>query len=113
MSNKIEIPKEHELKVKWPIKVLGDQGKTEGETKKITTSGIFIGCEKPLILNQLYHIFIYPPNNKAMRFNGKATWSSFYGIDDKDNYVAIGVCFIQISDKDRQVLSDMVSVHHN
>ena len=55
---------------------------------------------------------ISPPNHDAIGVTGKVIWSDFYALENNETAVGMGVCLVEISDKDRDsfkhaVLSQM------
>lgn len=101
--------KQPRVKIKWPIKVFASHGTVEGETQNISPQGISICCEEPLHLNEVYLISLMPPNHPPIGVSGKVVWSDFYGICDKDAPVCIGVCLVQISEKDSGFIKALIS----
>ena len=95
--------------VKWPVTIIMNSGTFEGETTNITTQGVGIACDEPLQLNVLYTLIIRPPNYGALEVAGKVVWSDLYGIDGDNKTVGIGICFIEISEKDRLFFNQVIS----
>ena len=109
LERKNEAPR---IQVRWPITVLTDEDRIEGETRTITAAGMFIRCKEPLRVNATYRISIRPPNRQAIELTCTLIWSSLYGIDGQDTAYAMGFHFVKVSDEDRHLLSDMVSAHY-
>jgi pSer/pThr/pTyr-binding forkhead associated (FHA) protein len=109
LERKNEAPR---IQVRWPITVLTDEDRIEGETRTITAAGMFIRCKEPLRVNATYRISIRPPNRQAIELTCKLIWSSLYDIDGQDTAYAMGFHFVKVSDEDRHLLSDMVSAHY-
>ena len=107
MDNNIERRKQPRCEVKWPVAILTDQGTIEGEARNIGPGGIFIYCEEPLQLNEIFRMSIFPANHKAIEVTGKPVWSDLYGIDDRGKHVCMGVCFMETSDEDHRFLNDI------
>ena len=84
-----------------------------GLTRNITVEGMFIICQEPLRLNETYQISIKPPNHKNIELACKVVWSNLYGVDDEKTAYGMGFCFVQVADKDRHLLSDAISGHHD
>ena len=104
----IERRKQERIKVRWPVTLFTDHDTIEGETRNITADGIFICCDEPLPLNEIFRMSIIPPNHKAIGVTGKVLWSDFYRIDDENTALGMGICFVKVSDGDRHFLKDMV-----
>ncbi len=100
MDNFIEKRQHLRAEVKWPIKIITDDGILEGETLNIAVDGISISCDEPLPLNQIFRISIEPLKQSVIEIRGEIVWSDSYGIDGGNTY-AMGVCFVKISDEDR------------
>jgi len=92
---------------KWPVMILTDTGTIEGETKNITVNGLSIRCEEPLRMDEVLHMGIIPPNHPMIEFQGRVVWSDLYGIGADEHAYAMGVCFVEISENDRHVLTDL------
>jgi hypothetical protein len=108
--SKINEKKQSRIEINWPIDVFLDDRKIEGEAKNITPKGLFVCCEEALNLKENFSISIFPPNRKAVNVIGKAIWSDFYAIDDKNTPVCVGMSFVEISAKDRHFLKEMIQV---
>ena len=111
MSNRVERRKHDRIRVRWPITVLTGHGTIEGETRNITVDSIFICCEEPLRLNEIFPMSISPPNHQMIEVTGKVIWSDLYAVDDRNTAFGTGICFVKISDGDRHFFKDVVSVH--
>ncbi|MGD2269475.1 MAG: PilZ domain-containing protein [Desulfobacterales bacterium] len=111
MAHKVDRRKFSRGDVRWPITVISDQGTIEGETRNISFDGIYIRCDQPLELNENFRMAISPPDHDAIGVTGKVIWSDFYGMDHEDTFVGMGVCLVEISDKDRESFQDVVSDH--
>ena len=99
------------IEVNWPITIFTDEGDVEGESKNITSDGLYICCDKPLPLNHVFSISIRPPHHQAIGVTGKIIWSDLYGIDAGDDIFGVGVCLVEISGDDRKYLKDLISIY--
>lgn len=95
--------------VKWPVTIIMNSGTVEGETTNISAQGVSISCDEPLLLNEIYTLHIRPPDYDAIEVSGKVVWSDMYGIDGENKTVGIGVCIVEISDKDHGYFKDIIS----
>ena len=111
MANTIERRAHTRIKVRWPITVVTDDSAIEGETRDITTIGMFINCKEPLALNETYRISVIPPNQQSIELTCKVLWSNLYSTDGENTY-CMGFCFVRVSDEDIHFLSDVLSVHY-
>lgn len=111
MADRTESREHPRIEARWPITIITDQSTIEGETRNISVDGISFFCEKPIRLNKIYRMSISPPNHQIIELTGKVIWSDLYGVDDEDTAVALGVCFIKISNDDRHFIDEVVSAH--
>ena len=109
MDKSIEKRKNPRVEVRWPINLSNDQETIEGETVNISSDGISLCCDDPLALNSIYNISIMPLNQSIIEIKGKIVWSDCYGIEDETTY-GIGVCFIEISEKDQKRFNELLSI---
>jgi hypothetical protein len=98
------------IKVRWPITVEIDDNIIEGETRDITTVGMFINCKEPLDLNETYRISILPPNRQTINLSCKVLWANLYNADGENTYGA-GFCFVKVSDEETHFLTEMLSMY--
>ena len=84
-------------------------GTFECETTNITARGLGIVCDEPLHLSESYKMIIKPTNYGAIEVAGKVVWSDLYGIDGDNKTVGIGICFVEVSEKDRLFLEEVMS----
>lgn len=113
MNIKVERRKNPRISVKWPM-IFIKEGKTiEGETLDISIDGVSCCTEEPLSLNESYDISITPPDHPEMNISGEVIWSDLYGIDDRDDTLCMGICFLKISDADRLFINNIVTEYLN
>jgi hypothetical protein len=98
------------IKVRWPITVATDDITIEGETRDITTVGMFINCKEPLALNETYRISVIPPNQQSIDLTCKVLWSNLSSTDGENTYGA-GFCFVKVSNEDIHFLSEVLSMY--
>ncbi len=94
--------------VQWPVTIIMNNGTFECETTNITARGVGIVCDEPLHLHESYTMIIKPLNYGAIEVAGKVVWSDLYGIDG-DKTVGIGICFVEVSEKDRLFFNEVMS----
>jgi len=112
MNDAIEERRAHtRIKVRWPITVVTDDSTIEGETRDITTTGMFINCKEPLALNETYRISVIPPNQQSIDLACKVLWSNLSSTEGGNTY-GTGFCFVKVSDEDIHFLSDVLSVYY-
>jgi len=111
LPNSIERREHTRIKVRWPIAVVTDDSTIEGETRDITTVGMFINCKEALELNESYRISVIPPNQQSIDITCKVLWSNLYSTDGENTY-GMGFCFVRVSDEDSHLLSDVLSKYY-
>ncbi|MBN1105328.1 MAG: PilZ domain-containing protein [Deltaproteobacteria bacterium] len=94
--------------VRWRVTIETVQGTIEGETRNVSVEGLFVCCDEPLRLQESYRIAILPPGRPAIGVKGKVVWSDVYGMDN-DSVFGMGVCLVEVSEKDRQFLEETFS----
>jgi Tfp pilus assembly protein PilZ len=109
LSNPGNRRKDGRVYVKWPVTIIMNNGTFECETTNITARGVGIVCDEPLLLNESYKMIIKPANYGAIEVAGKVVWSDLYGIDCDNKTVGIGICFVEVSEKDRLFLNEVMS----
>lgn len=95
--------------VRWPVKVEGENGTVGGETRNISYDGIYIRCEEPLRLNENFRMAILTPDRHAIGMTGKIVWADLYGLDEERNAFGMGICLVEIAERDRLVFEDALS----
>ncbi|MFO7461223.1 MAG: PilZ domain-containing protein [Desulfatiglandales bacterium] len=95
--------------VRWPIKVEAEHGTVGGETRNLSYDGIYIRCDEPLRINQDFRMAVLPPDRQAIGLTGKVVWADLYGLDKNENAFGMGVCLVEIADRDRRVFEEAVS----
>jgi hypothetical protein len=109
MANASERRKQTRIDVTWPIQIFTSQGTIEAETQNVSSEGVYVCCNEPLHLNEIVNLSISPPDREPIRVTGKVVWSDFYGMDDKESPVCIGICLVEIGQKESLSLDDAIS----
>jgi len=97
-------------KIRWPVIVEKSSGVMEGITLNISTTGVFIGCRKPLRLNETFSLVISAEDHQ-IGAKAEVVWSNKYGPDDHITPRGMGVCFVDIREEDRKFIARAVSEH--
>ena len=97
--------------ISWPVSIIADSGPVDGITLNITPGGLSIACDEPLRLDENYTLSIMPPNQQIIKVVAKVVWSDLYGIDEQNSTVCMGVCFVEISNADRDFFKTAVTNH--
>lgn len=104
MNEDIERRKEPRVKVSWLAEIFFDDLTVEAEVQNITVEGLYLCCEEPLPFKETLRMAIYPEGEGPIQIIGKIVWSDFYGVDEKQSAVCLGISFMKISEEDRQRL---------
>jgi len=111
------------MDARWPVTIILNSETVEGETTNISAQGVSISCDNPLLmgvstscdeslfLNEMCTLRIRPPDYDAIEVSGRVVWSDKHGIDGENRTVGIGVCIVEISDKDRSYFKDIISAN--
>ena len=92
--------------IKWQAVVKTDQGTMDGVTSNVTPNGVFIHCQKPLRLNEVFELTMNIPNSdQAVTAKAEVTWSNRWGPDDEISPRGMGVRFVQISSESRKFIA--------
>ena len=100
--------KSERIEVQWPVSVQTEAGPIEGETVNISEGGVAICCDEGLPLDEVLKVLIMPPDYRIIEVSGKVSWSDLCGIDDQNNAVGLGLCFMEIAESDRQFFADFI-----
>jgi hypothetical protein len=93
-------------KIKWPVLISTDELSKDGVTLDLSPSGAYIGCANPLRLNEVFNMTIDVPNSDSyIEAKAEVVFSNIHGPDDAISPRGMGVRFLQISGKDRQIIA--------
>jgi uncharacterized protein (TIGR02266 family) len=99
-------------KIQWPVIVQKSTGVIEGVTLNISSTGVFIGCRRPLRLNEVFDMVITTPD-QDIGAKAEVVWSNKYGPDDHITPRGMGVRFLDISEEDKRFISKAVNQHNS
>jgi c-di-GMP-binding flagellar brake protein YcgR len=99
-------------KIKWPVIVQKSAGVIEGVTLNISSTGVFIGCRRPLRLNEVFDMVITAPGHD-IGAKAEVVWSNKYGPDDQITPRGMGVRFLDISEENQIFISKAVNQHNS
>jgi uncharacterized protein (TIGR02266 family) len=92
--------------IKWPVVVRSDTRTMEGVTSNVTPNGVFIHCQHPLRLNEIFDMDISIPNSdQSLNARAEVIWSNIYGPDDDISPRGMGVRFLRISSEARKFIA--------
>lgn len=99
-------------KIQWPVIVQKSTGVIEGVTLNISSTGVFIGCRRPLRLNEIFDMVITTPE-QDIGAKAEVVWSNKYGPDDHITPRGMGVRFLDISEEDQRFIAKAVNQHNS
>jgi c-di-GMP-binding flagellar brake protein YcgR len=99
-------------KIQWPVIVQKSTGVIEGVTLNISSTGVFIGCRRPLRLNEVFDMVITTPE-QDIGARAEVVWSNKYGPDDHITPRGMGVRFLDISEEDQRFIAKTVNQHNS
>ena len=92
--------------IKWPVVVKSNKRTMEGVTSNVTPNGVFIHCQKPLRLNEVFEMDIsIPGSNQSLNARAEVIWSNRYGPNDDISPRGMGVRFVRISSEARKFIA--------
>ena len=93
-------------KITWLVEMKTHRGSMEGLTSNVTPNGVFIRCQKPLKLNEVFDMDIKIPNsNQTISAKAEVVWSNRWGPDDEITPRGMGVRFVKISSEARKFIA--------
>ena len=98
MTKEAENRKHPRVNARWPLTVLSEHGRIEGETRNLSISGVLIQCDEHLHLNEFLRLALEPPLKPPIWVSGEVVWSdSERSHENAENY-SMGFSFVEISD---------------
>ena len=99
-------------KVKWPVLINTEDHSGDGVTIDLSPNGAYIGCANPLRLNEVFNMTMdVPDSDFSIEAKAEVVFSNKYGPDDSISPRGMGVRFLHISSKDRQIIAKEVLQH--
>jgi c-di-GMP-binding flagellar brake protein YcgR len=96
--------------VDWPVIIETAQKRIKGKILNISAVGAFICCEAAVESDEMFAIAISVPLlNQHIVASAKVKRADFHCLDDEIMSHGMGVEFTRISDKDRELISKLVS----
>ena len=69
--------------INWPVVVKSNKRTMEGVSSNGIPNGVFIDCQHPLLLNEMFEMDInIPGSDRPLNARGEVIWSTRYGPDD-------------------------------
>ena len=89
--------------IRWPVTIKTDQDIIEAKLRNLGIGGAYIHCEEILEPGEAVTLTIQPPTGSPLTITAKVIWAG------KVLALGVGVHFVEMSDQDRQFISDAVS----
>jgi hypothetical protein len=109
LTTTIERPNSPRMKATWPITIITNRCPIKGESRNITSNGIFACFEEQLYENRTYRMIITLPQKGYIAVRGKVIWSNLNGIDPNGTFSEMGFCFVELPEEERFLLNHAVS----
>ena len=108
LTDHFEIRERPKVKAKKPIVILTYESMIEGESRKITETGIFLACKENLPKNETYTMAIMVSQKESVIVKGELMWSNLDNLRLGSPLSDVGMCFIRILDEDRHLFNHKV-----
>lgn len=95
--------------VNWPITVFAEHGTIEGEIRNVALDGLLVFCDEPLRLNETYRMSVVTGMGAVIGMSGRVVRAEAYCMAEDDTAFGIGICSVEITDKDRDVLKEVLA----
>ena len=89
--------------IRWPVTIESGQGTIEAKLRNLGIGGAYIHCDETAEAGETTTLIIRPPQASAFKIIAEVIWAG------KVLALGMGVRFLEISDEDRQFVSDTVS----
>ena len=89
--------------IRWPVTIKTEEGIIEAKLRNLGIGGAYIHCEEVLEPGEAVTLTIQPPTGSPITLTAKVIWAG------KVLALGMGVHFVEMSDQDRQFISDTVS----
>jgi len=109
MATETEKRQQPRVDVRLPIVMLCHHGRREGETRNISSTGMFIRSDDPLNKNEYLRLAFEPPKLKPIWISGEVVWTDSEKMDKTTNAFSSGFSFVKISDADRGMLKNWLT----
>ena len=106
-DNKRRLPR---VSARWPVTIVTENGRVDGETRNITVEGLFLHTLERLREGEVYRMTIKLPE-KPVEVAGRLQWSNVDHFKPDHEIPGMGFCFVKIADEDKDLLSDAIASH--
>ena len=101
------------VEVKWPVTIDTGEGPINGETMNVSISGAFICCQNPLSAKETFRLTMNPPHHQAITATAEVVWSNANVPESEVINRGMGVRFLEISNENRQFITEAAADHHH
>ena len=108
MADHPEIRERAKVKMKKPVIILTNQSMIEGESRRMTETGIFLACKESLPKNETYTMAIRVSQKESVIVKGELMWSNLDSLRLGSPLSDVGMCFIKILEEDRHLFNHKV-----
>jgi hypothetical protein len=103
-----EIRERAKVKTKKPVIILTNESMIEGESRRMTETGIFLACKESLPKNETYTMAIRVSQKESVIVKGELVWSNLDSLRLGSPLSDVGMCFIKILEEDRHLFNHRV-----
>jgi hypothetical protein len=96
------------VKAKKPVIILTSKNMIEGESRRITETGIFLTCKENLPKNETYTMAIRLSEKESVIVKGELMWSNLDSLRFGSPLADVGFSFIRVLEEDRHLFSHKV-----
>ena len=108
-------PSGHQVRrteVRWPVAVFAGHGQFDARTENISADGVFISCQESLPMEGNFGMLIKAPNRHPLKVTARLVWTTLCSSESDTVRLGAEVRFVDISDKDRQFLGNVIERHY-
>ena len=95
--------------IDWPVSISAGSRVISGVIDNITISNAFVVCQHPLPINSVLQLDIHVPNGQMIHTKGQVLWSNAAISHKNTKKRGMGIRFLQLPERDRQVLRSFAS----
>ena len=108
MADHLEKRERFRVRTKKPVVILTSENMIEGESRKITQTGIFLTCKEKLPKNETYTMAIKLSQKESVIVKGELMWSNLDSLRRGSPLNNVDISFIRILDEDRHLFNHKV-----
>ena len=91
------------VEIRWPVTIKTAQEVVEARLRNLGAGGAYIHCDKTAKPGETIALTIRPPGSSPLEISAEVIWAG------KVLALGMGVRFVEISEKDHQFISKLVS----